>query len=667
MTIFKLNFKQFRRQYTFLLSYMVLFVGSIFFIARSIIYQSPLSMVMQVSQKLSIITFIYFCFMAYEYQSLPKRLNLQETIDTIQSAKMRVFLNRLMLLNILVVVYTLVPISIIALYGASVMTVQYFTYILLSNILNILLVGVLASIIGSLLAFNRGRISAYIIMLLLFFIISPFAEMLIFTLQVIKNINLYPIWDFFRILPFDLEWIPDNFYGLAMEAPRWNSIFFWIFAVSTLVWFKIGNVKKRSVQIISIVLVFISAVNLFGYFQPASVIRCDNRFDGANFGDEIYEDDIAYETDTFAVPADFSVVSYDMYFTVRRQLSADITMHITAVDGKDSYEFTLYRGYDILSVTDNTNNTLDFERNGNYFTINESFDEDVTIHVLYEGSGNRYFSNYQGIALLGYAAYYPKPGHLQIWDNDENKFVVNTGSEVASYTIVVDSLKTVYSNLPGTDNTFSGETADVTLVAGLIAPMKIAGVDIVSPTADIISEEELIKFETSWTNIVDLLGLDASYSIIDKSIIFTPSVTTRASGADSEVCVIMSDHVLMTEYYASQNIYALINSIIPYHTEKTMLKMCMADYFADPEMFTEYYESYLPDYVLLRMHVDVDRDDVREEAEIMAYNDSTTAMYTLMRYKMDTLGDKYTLRQIYNYLMDETTTLDEVDFLYNLQ
>ena len=567
----------------------------------------------------------------------------------------------------MIVGYTLVPISIIALYGASVMTAQYFSYIILSNILNILLVGVLASVIGSLLALNRGRISAYIIMLFSFFLISPFAEAIAFTLYIIKNINIYPYWDLFRILPFDLDWTPDHFYGLAMEAPRWNLIFFWIFIFAAILWFKIGRSKKRSVQIISIILVLISTVNLFGYFQPASVIRCDNRPDGANFGDRIYESDGGYLTDSYALPADFSVIAYDMIFTIKRQLSADVFMQIEAVDGKDSYEFTLYRGYDILSITDDANNALDFERNGNYFTINESLDEDATIHIVYKGSGNRYFSNYQGIALLGYAAYYPKPGHLQIWDDDENKFAVNTNNDVSSYTVIVDSAKTVYSNLPGKDNSFSGETTDLTLVAGLIAPMEIAGIDLIAPTADIISEEGLMEFETSWTNVVDLLDLDASYSITNKPIIFTPSVTTRASGAASEVCVIMSDHVLMTEYHVLQNIFALINSIIPYHENKRMLKLCMADYLSSPELFTEFYESYLPDYDLLKMHVIIDRDDVREEAEITKYNDSTMAMYILMRYKIDTLGEAYTLRQIYNYLMDETTTLDEVDFLYNLQ
>ena len=89
MTIFKLNFKQFRRQYTFLIIiYGVVCRQYAFLLARSIIVSSlPFRWLCKLSQKLSIITFIYFCFMAYEYQSLPKRLNLQETINTIQSAE----------------------------------------------------------------------------------------------------------------------------------------------------------------------------------------------------------------------------------------------------------------------------------------------------------------------------------------------------------------------------------------------------------------------------------------------------------------------------------------------------------------------------------------------------------------------------------------------------
>jgi hypothetical protein len=650
-----------------LLSYIVLIIGSFIFVARGVMYGSSIAMVLQVSQKLAIIGFIYFCFISYEYQSLPKRLNLQETIDTIQSAKPRMFLSRLLLLILLVFIFTLIPTIVSTIYGGSVLTMAYFMHIVLNNILNIFLVGVLASILGSLVALKHGRISAYIIMLVAFFIISPFFENITFTLYILKDINLYPIWDVFRILPFDLDWVSDSFYGMAIEASRWNLIFIWITLLLAVYLVKISIIMKRNIQILSILLVMMLALNIYGYVQPGSVIRYDSRPDGASYGDHIYERD-GYLTDSFSTPADYRVLSYDMHITIRRQLNADVTMEFETASLKDSYEFTLYRGYDITSITDNDGNAIDYTRSGNYFTINESFDEEkTTIRLLYEGSGNRYFSNYQGVALLGYVPYYPKPGHLKMWNNEENKTVVNADSDVSYYEVVVDSTKTVFSNLPGEKNTFSGETTGVTLVAGLIAPIKIAHFDVIAPTSDIISESELTKFEDYWNQIVDLLDLDEVYSIANKPYIFTPSVTTRASGADKEACVIMSDHVLLTENFASQNIYALINSILPYHEKKIVIKQCILDYFSDAEMFFETTESYLPDYDTLHHHIEHPLSKVNSEEDYIKYVESSMAMSNLVAFKMNTLGKAYVAREIYNYLADETTTIDAVDFLYNLQ
>jgi len=523
-------------------------------------------------------------------------------------------------------------------------------------------------VLGSLLALNRGRVSAYILMLLNFFIVSPFFENISALLYQIADINIYPYWDFFRILPFDLDWISDSFYGLAIEASRWNLILFWISLLLTVFLIKINTMKKRGLQTISIVMIFISLINLYGYVQPGSMIRYDLRPDGASYGDHIYERDGGAETDSYAIPADFSVLSYDMDLTVKRQLSAAVKMTVETVQGKSSYEFTLYRGYNITSVTDDSGKPLKYTRSGNYFTVDESFDKELaTINIDYNGSGNRYFSNYQGIALLGYVPYYPKPGHLQMWNDEENKFVVNTDCEVSNYTITIDSSRKVYSNLSGNDNYFSGQTTGATLVSGLIKPVTISNVDLIAPATDKINEAQLKQFEDTWSGIVDILDLGESYSIENKPIIFTPSVTTRASGADFEGCVIMDNHVLASSYFAGENIYALINAMIPYHNYKIALKQFLSDYLSDSKSFIEFYESYLPDYDILKSHVYHRLNEINSEKDYIKYTQSKSAMGSLMVFKMEALGEEYVVKKIYDYLMDGTTTVDEVDFLYYLQ
>lgn len=670
MTIFKLNFQQFRKNQILFISYLVLIVGSFFFISLGMPMKTSLSSIMLVSQKLSMISFIYFAFVAYEYQKAPEMDNLFETICTIKSAKIRMYVSRLFILLTLVFLFALIPVVVTSIYAANVLSkfaYDYILYILQNDILNILLVGVLATLLGTILALNFNRVKAYIILLLAIFFISPFFETIAFSIYYMMDVNPYPYFDLFHILPFDLDWVPDAFYGIGIEAIRWNLIFFWIFLLAAAILIKLRTPKMKTRALI-ILFAMLSIVNLIYYSLPSSIVRYDYRPDGAAFGDDIYETDIASETDGYGKEANFSVLSYDMKLKIRRQLDAEISMVIENMEGNNAYEFTLYRGYEISSLTDEEGNNLSYSRNGNYFTINEVFTEDVfSVNIAYAGSGNRYFSNYQGTALLGYAPYYPKAGHQQLWDQGEHRLVVNAGSQMTDYKVTVDSLGVVYSNLPGEDDNFSGLTTEVTLVSGLISPFLIGDRDVVSPISDVIEETEIIEFENSWKNIMNLLDLDESYEIAGKKIIVTPLVTTRASAADNEMCVIMSDHVLVSQESSSQNVYALVNSIIPYHNLKRQLKLCVAEYLCFNEIYVRHYESYEPDYDLLKFQVVNDQDDIIVEEEIMKYQESTDAMYSLLAYKIDSLGEEYVLPIVFDYLTDNTTIQDEVDFLYNLQ
>lgn len=96
---------------------------------------------------------------------------------------------------------------------------------------------------------------------------------------------------------------------------------------------------------------------------------------------------------------------YAMDFTIRKDLKASVTMALDSSHPLTESPFTLQHGMRIRSVTDGAGNPLDYERDGDFFTVQSPDRAPVEqICVEYQGYSANWFSNEQGICLPGCTA-----------------------------------------------------------------------------------------------------------------------------------------------------------------------------------------------------------------------------------------------------------------------
>lgn len=83
------------------------------------------------------------------------------------------------------------------------------------------------------------------------------------------------------------------------------------------------------------------------------------------------------------------MLSYEMKLDIDRCLEADVTVAVTPSTNADTYQFTLWYGYEINSITDSVGNELLFVRDGIYVEVTYDCPElSGEIHFRYSGRLN---------------------------------------------------------------------------------------------------------------------------------------------------------------------------------------------------------------------------------------------------------------------------------------
>lgn len=124
------------------------------------------------------------------------------------------------------------------------------------------------------------------------------------------------------------------------------------------------------------------------------------------------KDDGAYYSSDMEreIDAQYRASGYDMVLKFGRQLTAEVAM---AVDSPnlEAYPMTLYHGYQIKSVTDDTGEPLRYTRDGDYLTVENNPSGSLReIRLAYAGYSSTFYSNSQAVYLPGSFPYYPQPG-----------------------------------------------------------------------------------------------------------------------------------------------------------------------------------------------------------------------------------------------------------------
>lgn len=620
------------------------------------------------TQNLGVASFIIFAFLSYEFIMKLENIHLKETIAALSKGKIKIYGSKIIFLIFLSTLFSMnvLVYNIGVYFKHSVLYLPYLVHIIKNIIINIFFPSIIASLLGATIALRFKRFAAYGVMTIAIFCASPFFENVVFTVYYMTSnnpnpINLYPYWDVFKIFAPNLTVLPDTIYGLAIEAPRWFLAVFWILFLCGIFIFQIYKEinKKRNIICSTIVIFAIASFAL--YLQPSSVVRADYRPDGVSFGEQSYEKTVE-ET---VKKADFDVLSYDMNLDIRRQMKANVSMIMETSKEIDRYEFTLYHGYEIIKITDCNGQEIPFTREGNYFNILKTFENGKNeINIQYAGSGNKYYSNYQGIALPGYFPYYPMAGKLKLWDKNTQSVYVNTEFEPKSFTIKVNSPLNIISNLNQSSHVFKGTSTTVTLIGGFIVEENINGLLATNCPIARCDNTLLMTLNNRWDEIKAVIGEERNITFDNKKIIMMPRTVCSSSGGQEEGFVYLDDHVLIK--YNDTNLICreLIESIVPDSEGKQNVEELFAQWVTDKESFMKEYYNEMPTYEQLEP---LKNQKKLLEENFAQYIETKKRFGNLFVSKAEQLGEEHMIQTTYQYLLDEDNDMNEVDFLYNLE
>ena len=164
----------------------------------------------------------------------------------------------------------------------------------------------------------------------------------------------------------------------------------------------------------------------------------------------------------------FQVQSYVMKLKLRRQMEAEVTIYLKDQE-LSSYAMTLYHLYQIDSITDEDGTELSYQRNGDYLLVERQEKALEAIVVRYHGGCANFYSNGTQVNLPGWFCYYPMPGWQELYDAENFQYYCNVLEEPVSFDVNIDARTTIYSELDRMEgNHFQGMDVGPSFVAGYV-------------------------------------------------------------------------------------------------------------------------------------------------------------------------------------------------------
>lgn len=493
--------------------------------------------------------FIIFSYLSYEYIYHAQSCGIEECAAAHKNGKCRLYSGLFCLLMLLPLLAFLIMTLFnfgIAFFGGQVADPNYYMHIVLVNFLNTFLLGLLSILTGGCLALRFRRVGAYSLMALAIFIISPVSDMIPGIATDSYGFNLWPLKRVFsKILPPNLTWVILEQYGISNETLRWNLMLFWIFLFLAILILAMTSRRTKKRVIAVCLAVVLAGANLYGYLLGGSDITIGPYPDSISRLDKEYYREHGQKEK----PAAFTVASYDMDFSVYRELEGKVKMELGTPSPDHTYDFTLYRGYRILDVTGRDGQALAYTRDGDYFTVTSKTPLPV-ITVRYKGYSPSLYSNNQAALLPGCFPYYPMAGFHKFSNGGQGYRPVTNGFR-SKYTVQVDSIREFFSNLKKNGNgknSFSGESDAATLMSGLLTEETVDGFHMyrlsvdgyMSPT---LNSYYLSKIQDEITTIENEKQLSNHLDLKDYKIF--QGATGFARFAQYGIAVLLDDHVFI--------------------------------------------------------------------------------------------------------------------------
>lgn len=304
---------------------------------------------------------------------------------------------------------------------------------------------------------------------LFLFFISPFVETIAwerkpqFPVDVLWEKIRWP----FQILYQNGAWSPDFMNDFQIERVRIYLLIFWL-----LLLLCVGTAYIRKAKIVRVISGIMAAVFLVLSYQPASVYRINNRWDGLNKDMTDYAVHIDDNSYTAPDQMDFSVSDYNLKLSFQDQLCVEGDLEIKAAHKRQDFCLTLYHGYIVKEMYAGTEKTsLQFRQQGdNIFIHTDQKTAKLTVHIKYRGHHNKYYADSRAAMLPGWFPWYPMAGKRQVvleYPEYGNMWGYQPYNRISKAHIRIRTNKNIITNLESRGNhLYEGSADSITVFGG---------------------------------------------------------------------------------------------------------------------------------------------------------------------------------------------------------
>ena len=600
---------------------------------------------------------IYLLFAGYELLSMIRRNGGVEVVEAIPGGYLKLYFGKLKVLLGPVAIWSAL-IFLWQVYDYFQMTEMYppyLTHALLSVFLYCTMPGIIAILWGGLLS-KYDRPFAYVCILISVFLCSP----------VCKTLFHSSIFDWFALCVPDAEWFADAVYGIPMEHARWVIRMFWILVLLFLTF--MNSVKRhtallKGLELFLFVVAIGCALCFIGRKDDYLMIKNTSANSIVMSEQNYYQNSVVEAGETDEKSA-FEIKMYELTLTAKDSLEASASIRL-AESRQGTYKFTLYHGYEVKSVTNESGNNLSFTREGDYLDI-EADDPIETICICYKGNGNKYFANYQALNLPGYFPYYPWPGHYEIWNHEKEAFRVRTTFPELHYKVTLQTSCPVFTNIRQiSENVYEDDCQAISIFGGIMKQEVRNGVRYsFSPVGWPLRELKLQDVKNKWNEICKMTGEERQIDIDDKSIFILPDIVASANVSDAESAVIMDDHILLYALSTPEAICAVfMGTLLPDDAASGIVRSLFLSYLDIDE---DYNDAVKPSYEKLEILKEYNSSgEITDLGDWEQYSDAECIyLYDLMDYLVARYGKEEVLHCMYEYLNSEEPRENQIDFLY---
>lgn len=604
--------------------------------------------------------------LAFEFASAPRLLGMEEPVSACADSGHQHWLAMMvppaLLVATVFAIYLMLKVAVIA------VTHQWnllLPHVVLEAILNVLVPSSIGMFLGVAIARRLSRYAGYAAIVAFVLLIGPYSEVVPFLAQMAfanggTGVDLYPVYDLFKVLAPDATWGMDSLYGFPLEPERWVLAAFWILSLLVAVLPAVAGPRVRRIRHVRIAVAALAAVSLAIVLLPSNELRRDFRLFGGSSvvsNQEYYQFQISKHPQQ-QLAADFKVSRYQMQLAADRQLRGRVSVDIVDDEHVDEYHFTLYHDYRVSEVLDSQGTRVDFVQDGDYLTV-LSAEKETRLTFEYSGTGGISIANSQCVYLPGDFPYYPVPGFTRIWDEYRLGISASLADRTpADFSVEFDAGVPLASNLGERNGVFEGRTVAPSFVGGLLAQQMVGNRRVVFYPAGGADPQQLVRTFARLRELERYLGVEESRVKDDVTVIQMPGFTQSSYAA-----VVLPDTLLLTGFMESDALHILV-ATMPARLDRENLKQAFTRFIDDPEAYKQMVgEEELPTHGHVaslersRLVASSDTNRVQEYCYPAA-----SAVNRLFLEMILADGEAAALRNTYQFLIS-TDPMSELEFL----